>query len=61
MRQYRDQAAMREAIAQHYLEHGARVVDRDGKQFALFFNSIGQPVAAFDIGQLAAAIERKLS
>ncbi len=64
MRHFRDQRAIREAIADMFEAEGARVVDQEGVLFALFFDedpSARMPVARINLDCLAADIERKLS
>jgi len=62
MRHFRDQRAIRDAMVEMFEAEGARVVDRDGALFALFF-AVDSPtaVAVIDLDRLAADIERKLS
>lgn len=64
MRHFRDQRAIREAIADMFEAEGARVVDQEGVLFALFFDDdpyAPMPVARINLDRLAADIERKLS
>lgn len=61
MRHFRDHAEIVDAIAESYRQNGVRVIEREGRRFALFFSDEGKLIAAFDIGLLAATIMRKLS
>ncbi|GLR51245.1 hypothetical protein KYK30_20435 [Shinella yambaruensis] len=68
MRHFRDQRAIREAIAEMFHAEGAKVVDQEGVTFALFFETdpFDLPrapvlVAKINIDRLAADIERRLS
>ena len=61
MRVFRDQREIAEAIAEEYRRHGARVIDINGAQLALFFDQQAKLVAAFNVDTIASAIEQNFS
>ncbi|SOC41612.1 hypothetical protein SAMN05892877_10927 [Rhizobium subbaraonis] len=64
MRQFRNQEAIAEAIAELFIAHGACLVEHGGGFFAVFFDddlSCPMPVGKIDIGKLAAQLWERLS